>query len=180
MKMKAILILLLSLASISTQAKDNCADHFDVSMRQLHSKASIDLCELTANKPVLVVNTASFCGYTGQFSGLEKLYQQYRDKGLVVVGFPSDSFAQEAKDESETAKVCFVNFGVSFPMLATTNVKGSDANQVFNLIQQQGLSPKWNFNKYLFNSDGDLVKRFDSQVTPSDIRLKQAIDKVVL
>jgi glutathione peroxidase len=178
--MKAILILLLGLTSVSALAKDNCADHFDVSMRQLHSKALINLCELTANKPVLVVNTASFCGYTNQFTGLEELYQQYRDKGLVIVGFPSDSFSQEAKDESETAEVCFVNFGVSFPMLATSSVKGGDANQVFKYIQQQNLSPKWNFNKYLFNSDGELVERFDSQVAPSNSKLKQAIDKVML
>jgi glutathione peroxidase len=178
--MKAILILLLGLASFNATAKDNCAAHFDTKMRQLHSKASVDLCELTANKPVLVVNTASFCGYTNQFTGLEELYQQYRGKGLVVVGFPSDSFSQEAKDESETAEVCFVNFGVSFPMLATSSVKGGDANQVFKYIQQQNLSPKWNFNKYLFNSDGELVERFDSQVAPSSSKLKQAIDKVML
>ncbi|MFT4997571.1 MAG: glutathione peroxidase [Chitinophagales bacterium] len=178
--MKAILMLLVGLASFNATAKDNCADHFDTNMRQLHSAASVDLCELTANKPVLVVNTASFCGYTNQFTGLEELYQQYRDKGLVIVGFPSDSFSQEAKDESETAEVCFVNFGVSFPMLATSSVKGGDANQVFKYIQQQNLTPKWNFNKYLFNSDGQLVERFDSQVAPSSIKLKQAIDKVMM
>ena len=178
--MKAIWILLIGLTAVNATANNNCADHFDIRMRQLHSKSSVDLCELTANKPVLVVNTASFCGYTKQFTGLEELYQQYRDKGLVVVGFPSDSFSQEAKDESETAKVCFVNFGVSFPMLATSSVKGVDANQVFNYIQQQNLSPKWNFNKYLFNSDGQLVERFNSQVAPSSTELKQAIDKVIL
>jgi glutathione peroxidase len=178
--MKALLMMLIALISANVAAVESCADHFDTSMRQLHSKASIDLCELTANKPVLVVNTASFCGYTKQFTGLEQLYQQYREKGLVVVGFPSNSFSQEAKDESETAEVCFVNFGVSFPMLATSSVKGGDANKIFTYIQQQNLSPTWNFNKYLFNSDGQLVERFNSQVAPSSNSLKQAIDKVIL
>ena len=105
-----------------------CPEFLDAEMRKLSSKETINFCESYAGKPMLIVNTASNCGYTPQFSGLESLHQEYKDKGLVVVGFSSDDFFQEENDEADAATVCFEKYDVSFPVMATTSVRGRDAN----------------------------------------------------
>lgn len=153
-----------------------CPDYLQGEYRKLHSGDTVDLCGLTENKPVLVINTASHCGFTKQFKGLEALHQQYQEQGLIVVGFASDDFNQEAKNEEEAADICFVNFGVTFTMLAPTHVKGDDANPLFKALAAQSGEPKWNFNKYLLNKEGKLVEHFGSMDAPDSKKLKKAIE----
>ncbi|GAA0789342.1 MULTISPECIES: glutathione peroxidase [Pseudomonadati] len=155
----------------------SCPDYLNVEARKLHSQENVNLCELTQGKSVLIVNTASNCGFTPQFKALEALHQNYKDKGLVVIGFPSDDFFQEEKDEAKTADVCFLNYGVTFTMVATSPVRGSDANSVFEHLNAKTSAPKWNFYKYLVSSDGETVTQFNSRVKPDSEELKKAIEK---
>ena len=171
---------LLALISMSLPAlASTCPDYLQHSMRKLHSEKNVDLCELTQGKPVLIVNTASNCGFTPQFEALEALNKEYKDRGLVVIGFPSDDFFQEENDESKTAKVCFINYGVTFTMLTTSEVRGSGANPVFKYLADKSGSPKWNFYKYLVSADGKTVQQFNSRVTPDSPELKKAIESVL-
>lgn len=166
-------------SSSTTTSLESCPEFLKTSMRQLHSSQNVNLCALTQGKPVLIVNTASNCGFTPQFTGLEALHKEYKDKGLVVIGFPSDDFFQEENDEEETAKVCFKNFGVTFTMLATSEVRGSGANRVFKYLNAKTDSPSWNFYKYLVSADGKTVKRFSSSTKPEDTKLRSAIENVL-
>lgn len=165
-----------SLAALASNAVMACPDYLQGDYRKLHSKDSINLCELTDNKVVLIVNTASHCGFTSQFKELEALHKQYQDKGLVIVGFASDDFKQEAKDEEAAAGICFLNYGVTFTMLAPTHVRGKDANKVFKALAKESGAPKWNFNKYLIGRDGKLVEHFGSMTKPDSVKLKHAIE----
>ena len=137
---------------------------------------SENLCESYAGKVVLVVNTASRCGYTPQFEGIEKLYKTYKDEGLVVLGFPSDQFRQEEATDESIAKFCSTNYGVSFPMYSKTKVDGADANPFYRQLKQStGKAPAWNFNKYLIGRDGKVIGHYPSDVTPSNPSLLDAI-----
>ena len=147
--------------------------------RKLHSTESVSLCKLVENKVTLVVNTASHCGFTKQFKGLEALYKQYKDKGLVVVGFASDDFNQEDKDEGNAAGICFVNFGVTFTMLAPTHVRGDEASALFKYLGAESGEPKWNFNKYLVGKDGKVIQHFGSLTDPDANSLKKAIEEAL-
>jgi glutathione peroxidase len=138
----------------------------------------VNLCKAFAGKPMLIVNTASHCGFTPQFKGLEAVHEKYKNRGLAVVGFSSDDFNQEAKDEAEAADTCFVNYGVTFTMLAPLHVKGAEANAVFKELARQTQEPKWNFNKYLVTADGK-VQHFDSRVAPDSQQLNEAIEKLL-
>lgn len=131
-----------------------------------------------AGKVVLVVNTASQCGFTPQYEGLEALWKAYADDGLVVLGFPSDQFGgQEFGDDTEIAKFCRVNYGVSFPMFTKSPVKGDDAIPLYRaLIEHTGVTPKWNFHKYLVARDGKTVQAFGSDVRPDGRELRDAIE----
>jgi glutathione peroxidase len=173
--MLAACLLLGSTAASAAQ----CPAFLDHDFKKLRSSQSVNLCEEAAGKPMLIVNTASHCGYTGQFEGLEALHQKYKARGLVVVGFPSNDFRQEAKDEEETAEICFVNYGVTFTMLAPTSVKGQSANPVFKELGRQSSEPAWNFNKYLVGADGTVVQYFKSDVRPDSAALSQAIEKLL-
>ena len=176
---RSIAAALALLAAATSAAQAGCPDYLQQSMRRLHSQETVDLCEVTAGRPVLIVNTASHCGYTPQFEGLEALHRTYRERGLVVVGFASDSFRQEADSEAKAADVCYVNYGVSFTMLAPTPVRGADANPVFRALEEKAGAPLWNFNKYVVSADGSQVKHFDSGVRPGSSRLTQAIEEVL-
>jgi glutathione peroxidase len=128
---------------------------------------------------LLIVNTASHCGFTPQFKGLEALHKKYQSRGLTVIGFPSNDFRQEAKDEAKTADICYVNYGVTFTMLAPSSVTGTDANPVFQELNRRAGEPSWNFNKYLVSADGEVVKHFDSGVTPDSAELTRAVAQLL-
>jgi glutathione peroxidase len=152
-----------------------CGNLLDYSHRRLASQAEDNLCEAYGGQIILVVNTASRCGFTGQFADLEALYQKYSDEGFVILGFPSNEFRQELDDEEDTADVCFINYGVSFPMFATSPVAGDDANPLFAALAEAEQAPRWNFTKYLIGRDGTVLGSFGSRVTPLDSELESAV-----
>lgn len=178
-RLLVILALVAGSASAPMALADSCPAFLDNEQRKLHSTETVNLCDLAAGKPMLVVNTASRCGYTGQFEGLEALHKQYLEDGLVVVGFASDDFRQEADSEAEAATVCFKNFGVTFTMIAPGPVTGSDANPVFRAINEQSQPPRWNFTKYLIDRSGTVVQSFPSRVRPGDPELIDAVESVL-
>lgn len=143
---------------------------------KLQDNTPQNLCQY-AGKVVLVVNTASFCGYTQQYEGLEALHAKYAARGLVVLGFPSNDFGQQEPGSSkEIADFCYNTYGVKFPMLAKTVVSGSHPNALFaSLIKITGTAPGWNFHKYLIDSKGKVVANFPSKVTPQD---RQLVDRI--
>lgn len=148
-------------------------------MKRLHSPEVVSLEERYAGKPLLIINTASHCGYTPQFKGLEALYKKYGKQGLMVAGFPSNSFRQEAKDEEETAAVCYRNYGVTFDMYAPIAVKGDDAHPLFKELARQSQAPRWNFFKYLIDRDGKVVAVFPNTTRPDAPEFIGAIERLL-
>jgi glutathione peroxidase len=143
---------------------------------RLQDEAPQDLCQY-AGKVVLVVNTASYCGFTYQYEGLEKLYAKYAPRGLVVLGFPSNDFKQEDADAKKIADLCYNTYGVKFPMFTTTVVTGTHANPLYSdLIKATGNQPEWNFNKYLIDRNGKVIDYFPSKVKPEDPELVGKIE----
>lgn len=127
------------------------------------------MCEEYKGKTVLFVNTASYCGFTPQFKGLEALYSNYKDKGLVVLGFPSHDFNQEDQDEGKTAELCELTYGVKFPMFEAIAVRGSDADPLYRMLaKKSGTTPKWNFYKYLMDKNGNIVDVYASITKPTN------------
>jgi glutathione peroxidase len=159
-----------------TKSPAACPALLKHSFKRLQDEAPQDLCQY-AGKVVLVVNTASYCGYTKQYEGLEKIYSKYAGRGFVVLGFPSNDFNQESSNAKEIADLCFNTYGVKFPMFATTSVKGPQANPLHaSLIKLTGQEPKWNFNKYLIGRDGKVIDYFPSKVAPEDKQLTGKIE----
>ncbi len=173
--------LLMALALTAPAVASECAALFDTERRKLHSAEQVDLCALTAGKAVLVVNTASHCGFTPQFKQLEALYQQYRGQGFEIIGFPSDDFFQESDQEQETANICYINYGVTFTMLAPGAVRGADADPLFAQITAQAdRTPKWNFFKYLIGKDGKVIDAWASTTEPTDAAISMAIERALI
>jgi glutathione peroxidase len=160
------LFTLAGLLAASPAARAECNNLLDYQSRRLHSEQTLDLCSHARGKVLLVVNTASQCGFTPQFKGLESLYQRYRDDGFTVVGFPSDDFRQEYADEQKTASVCFINYGVTFPMMSASAVTGANANTLFRALAEKAGPPRWNFHKYLIGRDGTVIAAFPSSEKP--------------
>ena len=135
------------------------------------------LCQY-AGQVVVVVNTASYCGFTSQYKGLEALSAKYKDKGLVVLGFPSNDFSQEPDSNGKIADFCESTFGVKFPMFAKSSVKGPDALPLFKqLAERTGTAPRWNFYKYIISRDGQTIKSYSAMTGPQDKSFVQEIEK---
>lgn len=149
--------------------------------RKLGSEVTEDICQQHQHKVMLIVNTASRCAYTDQYDGLEKLYKVYKDRGLVVLGFPSNDFGhQEPGSEESIKSFCRLTYGVKFPMYAKTSVNGSAADPLYKALSKAaGESPRWNFHKYLLNRKGELIGSYGSAVTPSSKALLNAIEKAL-
>jgi glutathione peroxidase len=162
-------------------AAASCPALLSHSFPRLQDEKPQNLCQY-AGKVVLVVNTASYCGFTPQYEGLEALYAKYGPQGLVVLGFPSNDFGQqEPKDGKEIADFCFNTYGVKFPMFGKSVVKpGPQTNPLYNeLAKATGKTPSWNFNKYLITRDGKTVSHFGSNVTPTSGTLVSAVEKAL-
>jgi glutathione peroxidase len=172
-------IVLLTAIALPESSMAKCHDLLDFTATKLRSSERIDFCEQFADKAVLVVNTASQCGYTPQFKGLEQLHKRYSER-LAIVGFPSNDFRQEHTDLEKISDVCYVNYGVTFTMLEPSSVKGEAANTLFkNLAKRTGEQPAWNFNKYLISADGSVVQHFASSVEPTSDELIEQLDKLL-
>ena len=138
------------------------------------------LCQY-AGRVLLVVNTASYCGYTGQYQGLEALHARYAARGLAVLGFPSNDFGQqEPGDAKQIADFCFNTYGVRFPMFAKSRVVGAEANALYRaLAQASGQAPRWNFHKYLVDRSAQTVQSFPSAMAPDDPALVKRIEQAL-
>lgn len=163
-------------AATSSESTD-CPATLNHTLRQLDSETKINLCETYKDKVVLIVNTASHCGFTPQFEGLEKIYQQYKDQGFVVLGMPSNDFGgQDPGSEKDIAGFCTGEYKVSFPMFEKTHAAKASASPLYQtLAELAGEYPTWNFHKYLINK-GDLVGSFPSHITPEDKQIVSMIE----
>ncbi|RYZ16969.1 MAG: glutathione peroxidase [Myxococcaceae bacterium] len=158
-------------------APGQCSPLLQHTFGRLQDEKPQSLCQY-AGRVVLVVNTASFCGFTPQYKGLEALHARYADKGLVVLGFPSNDFSQEKGSNKEIAEFCENTFGVKFPMFVKSSVRGPDANPLYRqLAAQSGRSPAWNFHKYLIGRDGRLVDNYTSMVAPDNPAFIRDVEK---
>jgi glutathione peroxidase len=155
----------------------SCPALLQYTFPRLQDEKPQPLCQYSG-RVVLVVNTASFCQYTPQYEGLEALYAKYRQRGLVVLGFPSNDFAQESGDNKQIADFCENTFGVKFPMFGKSSVRGADANPLFRqLAAQTGHAPQWNFHKYLIGRDGKIVAQYASSTRPDDPALLKTLEQ---
>jgi glutathione peroxidase len=170
------LFLISVLLAMSSTTAGACPKLLDRSMDTILEKPQ-SLCDY-AGKVVLVVNTASQCGYTPQYEGLEALYRKYRDRGLVVLGFPSNDFGgQEPGSNKDVAAFCVNQYAIDFPMFAKTEL---EKNPFYaDLLRASGSAPRWNFHKYLIDRSGQQVLAFDTRVAPEDPRLVGAIEKLL-
>lgn len=145
--------------------------------KMLASEDEVNLCTSYAGKVIVIVNTASKCGNTPQYAGLEKLYDQYRQQGLVVLGFPSnDFFGQEPGTEAQIQEFCRLTYGIKFPMFEKVSVKKDNAHPFYHaLAQASGTYPTWNFHKYLIGRDGSLISSFSPGTQPDDDKFIEQI-----
>ncbi|MEW9797010.1 glutathione peroxidase [Alteromonas sp. CYL-A6] len=172
--------LLIGLAVTGTASANSCPAVLKFMKRKLNSQETVNLCEEYQGKALLIVNTASYCGFTPQFEGLEAMYEKYKDQNFAILGFPSHEFNQEADSEEKTAELCELTYGVKFPMFEPTDVKGENADPLYRMLAQAtGEEPSWNFNKYLVDKDGNIVKHYSSRVTPSDATLIADVERAM-
>jgi len=159
---------------------DACPELLNFTFNRLQTGAAESLCQYRG-KVVLIVNTASYCGYTHQYEGLEALYRKYKSRGLVVVGFPSNDFGgQEPGSNKEIAEFCRLTYGVEFPMFEKSSVTSIKTNPLYaELLARTGQSPKWNFHKYLVDRDGKQVTSFGTRVEPDNGDLVSAVERML-
>ena len=160
----------------------NCSNLLNHNFPRLQDEKAQDLCQYQG-KVVLVVNTASFCGFTKQYKGLEKIYERYREKGFVVLGFPSGNFRnQEYATNEKIAEFCENTYGVKFPMFAKSDVvndNGYEANPLFSKLSNLSEPPRWNFHKYLISRKGEFHKSYSSFTSPTSKGLSSEIEKLL-
>jgi glutathione peroxidase len=167
-------------AQAAATAPAACPALLNHTVKRLQDDSPLNLCQY-AGKVILVVNTASKCGFTGQFDPLEKLYKQHKAKGLVVLGFPSNDFAQELKSSKEIADFCVNTYGVEFPMVSKTVVSGKDAHPIYKQLAAatKGDAPSWNFHKYLIARDGKTVVSYNSLTSPDSGKVTQRVQALL-
>ncbi len=171
-------LILLFAATLSTYSY-SCSDLLNSELRVLDSSEKRNMCEYKGDV-LLVVNVASRCGYTYQYKGLQALYDKYKDQGLTIIGIPSRDFRQEYSEESSVAEFCSTEYGVNFPMFATTKVRGDKAHPFYKkLSAQSGMTPNWNFNKYLIDRNGEVYKGYRAKVKPDSDLLINSIEKLL-
>ena len=161
-------------------AAPSCSPLLSQTFPRLQDEAAQNLCQYQG-KVILVVNTASFCGFTSQYEGLEKIYAKYKDQGFVVLGFPSNDFGQqEPGSNKEIADFCKNTYDVKFPMFAKSSVSGNNPNPLFKmLIAKTGTTPKWNFYKYLIDRNGNVIDSYGSMTKPTSNSLTSEIEKLL-
>lgn len=159
-------------------AENGCPATLNFTLRKLGSDEQVNLCQAYLGKVVVLVNTASKCGFTPQFEGLEKLYDTYKERGLVVLGFPSNDFAgQDPGTEQEIKDFCEQTYGVKFPMFEKTHATKHNASPLYKTLGElAGEYPAWNFHKYVLNTKGELIGSFSSFVTPQSDKLVKLIE----
>ena len=164
-------------AALNASTASACTGLLQQTFLRLQDEKPQSLCQYSG-KVVVVVNTASFCGFTSQYEGLEALYAKYKSQGLVVLGFPSNDFSQETGSNQQIADFCENTFGVKFPMFAKTSVSGKDVNPLFKqLAVKTGTTPRWNFYKYVIGRDGQTVESFNSMADPASKSFVKVIEK---
>ena len=153
----------------------------DRDYRQLAGKEKVNLQAAYGGQVLLVVNTASKCGFTPQYEGLGAMHAKYKDRGFAVLGFPSNDFmGQEPGSEEQIQEFCTLTYGVKFPMFEKVQVRGADATPLYlDLAKATGEAPGWNFHKYLIDRDGKVVASFGSRTTPDDPKLVAEIEKLL-
>ena len=166
---------------VASNAWPACPEALDFHKRPLGKEQPLHLCDVMRGKVVLVVNTASKCGNTPQYEGLEKLHERYRQQGLIVAGFPSNDFAgQEPGTEKQIQDFCRLTYGVEFPMFEKVHVKDESADPFYkHLADVTGKQPGWNFHKYLIDREGHVVASFPSRVAPDDRQLVKKIEELL-
>ncbi len=179
MKMHKWLMALVIVAGSGCAAVASAGPLLDQDYRSLAGKEAVNLNRSYGGKVLLVVNTASKCGYTPQYEGLEALHQQLSGRGFAVLGFPSNDFkGQEPGTEAQIQEFCTLTYGVKFPMFEKVHVIGPDTTPLYRaLTTATGVAPGWNFHKYLISRDGRVVAQFPSKVTPEDPQLRAAIER---
>ena len=178
--LRFLCFILLSVSSVTGAEARECPDTMAVTKRYLASEEKVRLCDVFTGKVLLIVNTASYCGFTPQYEGLEALYEKYEDQGFSVLGFPSNDFLQEPRGEEKVQEFCRLTYNVKFPMFEKSRVAKRRAEPLFRtLAEAVGQYPKWNFYKYLLSRDGKVVASYGSSVKPESDSLIRAIESLL-
>ena len=180
MKRLIIISITIIMFFFKSSAMNNQKSFYDLEIESINGE-NIKLKNYQ-NKVILIVNTASYCGFTKQYEDLQELWDKYKSKGLIVLGVPSDSFNQEKKTNNEVKKFCEVNFDINFPLTTITEVKGSDAHEIFKWAEHnfgKSAIPKWNFHKILINKQGNVEETYASFTKPTSNKIISKIEEIL-
>ncbi len=178
MKIRFLLVFLIMFAIKNNLMADDTTNLYDFSFTDIDGN-QVNL-EKFKGKPILIVNTASRCGYTPQYANLQNLFLEYKDSDLTIIATTSNSFYQEYDDAEDIKKICLVNYAVGFVTSSPMSVKGNDAHPIYAWINEAyNKKPKWNFFKFLFNRDGELVNSWSSMTKPDSSKITKEIDNLI-